>query len=231
LPEVVDVLWVTPKATHLLDALQAVPDPGLAKAVVPLLNGVDHVAVLRERFGPEAVLPATIAAELERRTRGQVVHRSPFVRFGFSARGETVLRRSAGILTGFGATCWFEPDETSLLWRKLAMLAPMALTTTAYARTLGEIREDPALEAELEAAIREAGAVARAEGAQVDVEQTLGFLRAAPGGLRSSMQKDVEAGRAPELDAIGGPVVRGAGRHGLEAPVTAALMERIRTRA
>ena len=230
LAEPVEILWVTPKATQLEAALQAVPDPRFARAIVPLLNGVDHVTVLRARFGPDAVLPGTIAAEVERKAPGQIVHRSPFVRFGFLTRGEPVLRKAADILTGFGASCTFEPDEATLLWRKLAMLAPMALTTTAYARSIGEIRDDPDLDDQLEAAIGEAGAVALAEGAKVDVDQIRGFLRAAPAGLRSSMQKDVEAGRPPELDAIGGPVLRGAQRHGLSATVTASLMERIRQR-
>ncbi len=227
LSEEVDILWVAPKATQLQESLHAVPEPRLASSVVPLLNGVDHVAILRERFGHDAVLPGTIAAELERTAPGHFVQRSPFARFGFITRAEPVLRGCVEIFTGFGASCAFEVDETTLLWRKLALLAPMALTTTAYARSIGEIRDDPALEEQLEAAIREAGAVAVAEGAQVDVEQTLGFLRGAPAGLRSSMQKDVEGGRPPELDGIGGPILRGARRHGLAAPVTAALMERI----
>ncbi len=228
LSDPVDILWVAPKATQLGQALEAVPDPRLAGAVVPLLNGVDHVSVLRERFGPDSVLPATIAAELERTSPGHILHRSPFVRFGFLARGEPVLRGPAGLLTAFGATCTFLDDEATLLWRKLAMLAPMALTTTAYGRTVGEIRDDPELRPRLEGAIREAGAVARAEGAEVDVEQILGFLGSAPAGLRSSMQKDVEAGRPPELDGIGGPILRGAQRHGLSVPITTSLMERIR---
>jgi ketopantoate reductase len=34
------------------------------------------------------------------------------------------------------------------------------------------------------------------------------------------MQKDVAAGNPPELDAIAGPILRGAREHGLAAPVT-----------
>jgi len=46
----VDVLWVTVKATQLDAALASVPADRLGDAlIVPLLNGIEHVARLRSR--------------------------------------------------------------------------------------------------------------------------------------------------------------------------------------
>jgi ketopantoate reductase len=45
------------------------------------------------------------------------------------------------------------------------------------------------------------------------------------------MQKDVAAGRAPELDAIAGPVQRGGARHGIPVPATAELAGLVAARA
>ncbi|HLG05298.1 MAG TPA: 2-dehydropantoate 2-reductase [Gemmatimonadales bacterium] len=222
-----DLLWVTTKATQLEAALDAIPDPSLAGTVVPLLNGVDHAARLRSRFGVERVVPGTIAAELERAEPGHIIHRSPFARFGFAAAGESRLKRAIEILTGFGCTVTLEPDELTLLWRKLVMLAPMALNTTAAERSVGELRQDPILWERFEETAREACAVALAEGARVSLDQTLGILRGLPASLRSSMQKDVAAGRPPELDAIGGPILRGARAHGIPVPVAASLVRTI----
>ncbi|MER8103567.1 ketopantoate reductase C-terminal domain-containing protein [Kitasatospora sp. NPDC094016] len=42
--------------------------------------------------------------------------------------------------------------------------------------------------------------------------------------MKSSMQRDVEAGRPIELDAIGGAVLRAAAAHGVETPALAALV-------
>jgi 2-dehydropantoate 2-reductase len=42
--------------------------------------------------------------------------------------------------------------------------------------------------------------------------------------MRSSMQKDVERGNPPELDAIAGLILRGARRHGIEVPATKKLV-------
>jgi 2-dehydropantoate 2-reductase len=218
-----DVLWVATKATQLEAALAAIPDPRLARMVIPLLNGVDHVARLRSRFGAERLVPGTIAAELERAAPGHLLHRSQFARFGFAAAGEQRLSRVNEILTRFGCSCRFEADELTLLWRKLVLLAPMALSTTASGRPLGEVWADPEWGRRCEAAAREACAVALALGAKVDAEETVRALRGFPDGLRSSMQKDVAAGRPPELDAIAGPILRGGRAHGIPVPVTTEL--------
>ncbi len=230
LGEEVDVLWVTPKATQLDAALTLVPDPAQARMVVPLLNGVDHVAKLRARFGAAAVVPGTIAAELERAAPGRIVHRSPFARFGFWAAGKDVLAPVAEILTGFGCTAAFEPDELTLLWRKLVLLAPLALATTATGMPVGEVRADPEWGPRFEAAGREACAVGAASGARVNAEESLALLRGFPPGTRSSMQKDVAAGRPPELDAIGGPILRGGRAYGIAVPATEYLVAEIARR-
>lgn len=230
LTEDVDILWVATKATQLEAALLAVPNPSLPRMVVPLLNGVDHVARLRTMFGVERVIPATIAGELERTAAGQILHRSSFARFGFASAGQSGLAAVVEILTRFGCSCAFEADELTLLWRKLVMLAPTALNTTAADRSVGELWADPEWSRRYEAATHEACAVARSLGAEVDAEGTVQTLRGFHGSLRSSMQKDVAAGRPPELDAIAGPILRGGEARGIPVPVTAELVTMIRDR-
>jgi 2-dehydropantoate 2-reductase len=67
LSQLVDVLWVTVKATDLRTALESIRVTAQIGAVVPLLNGIDHIALLRERFGRDKVVPATIAVTLDSR--------------------------------------------------------------------------------------------------------------------------------------------------------------------
>src|SRR5208282_3167266 len=75
-----DVLWLTVKATELDSALAAITNLAAVKAIVPLLNGVDHLPLLRAKYGNEKVIAATIAVESERVAPGHIVHRSPFAR-------------------------------------------------------------------------------------------------------------------------------------------------------
>lgn len=230
LTEPADVLWVTPKATQLAPSLALVPDPSLVRMVVPLLNGVDHVPLLRQRLQPARVVPGTIAGEMERTAPGRFVHRSPFLRFGLSETGREGLAAAAEAFVAFGCAVSFDSDELSLLWRKLVMLAPMALNTTAAGKTVGELLADPVWASRFEGVTREACAVAAAEGAIVRAEETLKLLKGMPVGLRSSMQKDVAAGRPAELDGIAGPILRGGTAHHIPVPITAALAAEIAAR-
>jgi 2-dehydropantoate 2-reductase len=70
-----------------------------------------------------------------------------------------------------------------------------------------------------------------AEGAKVDAETVLSGVSAMPANMRSSMQKDVEQHKTPELDAIAGPILRGARRHGIEIPATRKLVAAVDERA
>jgi 2-dehydropantoate 2-reductase len=227
LEEPVDVVWVTTKAPQLAEALERVPE-GAAddSAVVPLLNGLDHVEVLRGRFGAAAVLPASIAIESERVEPGIVRQLSRFAITVLSPgppaedlRDELV---DAGIQASIGE------DEASVLWRKLSLLAPIALTTTLRGSTLDAVVADPAWRVRLEECTREVVAAAGGDGVVLDADAIIAQIESVPPGMRSSMQKDREAGRPTEIDAIGGSVLRAAARHGLDVPITQALVDGIR---
>ena len=222
----VDVLWIATKTYQLETALQAVTEsPG---CIVPLLNGVDHIATLAARFGRERVVAATIAVEAEKLAPGKFIQRSPFIRLNLAASGEPLLGALVRRFGDLGFTCQFIPNEQTLLWSKLCFLAPLALVTTAAGRNIGEIFADPAWKSKLTSTIREACAVAKASGAEVEAPQIQAIADALPAPMRSSMQKDLAARRQLELDAIGGPIVRGGERYGIDVSTTKSLIAAIR---
>jgi 2-dehydropantoate 2-reductase len=226
-----DVLWITVKATQLDSALSTLKNPDAVRAIVPLLNGIDHVSLLRSKYGAERVIPATIAVETERVSPGHIVHRSPFARLNMLSAGRSLLASTIEQLQKIGFECRFIDDEPTLMWGKLVFLAPFALATTAADKPLGEILSDPQRRAQAEACVREVCAVGVAEGARVAAEKVLSGVAGMPGNMRSSMQKDVEQHKPPELDAIAGPILRGGQRHGIEVPVTRKLVAAVEERA
>jgi 2-dehydropantoate 2-reductase len=226
----VDVLWITVKATQLEPALAALTNADAVRGIVPLLNGIDHVSLLRARYGAGRVIPATIAVETERVSPGHIVHRSPFARLNVLSAGRGLLGSGIEQLQKIGFACEFIDDEPTLMWGKLVFLAPFALSTTAADKTTGEILADPEWRQLGLACLREACAVAVAEGAKVNADAVIAGVMKMPGNMRSSMQKDVEQHKAPELDAIAGPILRGAQRHGIEVPATAKLLAAVERR-
>ena len=225
-----DVVWVTVKATALEAALSAVGPEKLGDGVVvPLLNGVDHVEQLRHRYGAERVLPGTIRVEAEQIGPGRVRHLSAFADVQVAPSPATQARAEALCeeLRGVGLGCEVSEDEVTMLWSKLCFLAPFALATTASGGPLGVVRSDPVRWTGLEGCVKEACAVGVAEGAKVAPEPILAAFEGAPDAFRSSMQKDVAAGRPPEVEAIAGPILHGGTEHGIDVSATRALVDRI----
>ena len=229
LQNAVDVLWIATKTYQLETALRAVQS--LPRYIVPLLNGVDHVDVLRAHFGSDRVLPATIAVEAERTAPGWFVQRSPFVNLNLIASAEQVLGPIVARLRDLEFSCRFIQNEQTLLWSKLCFLGPYALVTSASGMNKGEIYADAEWKRKLMSSMSEACAVAKASGAEVDPSQIQSIYDGLPSGMRSSMQKDLAAKRQLELDAIGGPIVRGGERYGIDVSTAAELIAVIREKA
>ncbi len=231
LEEQVDALIVATKATGLPDALDRVrTDPPL---VLPLLNGLDHLGVLRERFGAQAVAAAVIRVESDRPRPGVIVHTSPFLRVDVASPPglRQASERLADALEQAGVPTRLLESEPEVMWGKLVRLNALACTTSAYDMEIGAILGTPELRAELVGAIEEGCAVAAAEGASIDPATPLQELTDAHPTLGSSMQRDIAAGRAPELDAIPGAVLRAGARHGLACPTVERLASTVALRA
>jgi 2-dehydropantoate 2-reductase len=215
----VGALLVATKAVGLEEALQRVEglEPGI---VLPLLNGLDHLAVLRERYGTRAVA-GSIRIESTRVGPGEIEQTSPFLRIDMASADPQMrapMEQLAALLEQADVPARIMDSEAQAMWGKLVRLNAIACATSAWDVPLGEIRSDPERRAALEACVRESAAVARAEGADVDPRDTMAELDEAHAELRTSMQRDIAARRMPELDAIAGSVLRAAARHGLACP-------------
>ena len=114
----VEVVWVTTKATQLEPALTLAPVDQVGEAVViPLLNGVDHVGLLRSRY--RDVAAGAVRVESERLSPALIRQSSPFLRVELAGAesAQRELRRA-------GIECRARDDELSLLWDKLAVSRP-----------------------------------------------------------------------------------------------------------
>jgi 2-dehydropantoate 2-reductase len=227
-----DVLLIATKATGLQQAIERIAVlPGL---VVPLMNGVEHMTLLRERFGADRVAAGVIWIDSDRPQTGQIVQSSPTARIDLAADEETLsgaLSALGVVLEHAGLPVRLGDSENQILWSKLVRLNALACTTSASARTIGFIRADPVWREALQACVRETAAVAAAEGAAIDVVARLAELEQAHAELGSSMSRDVAAGREPELDAIAGAVLRAAARHRLSCPTVERLSAQVAARA
>jgi 2-dehydropantoate 2-reductase len=218
LREPVELLLVTVKAPSLNAALERVQAP--ADAVVPLLNGIEHMDTLRERLPGSRVVGGSIGrieAWLER--AGVVVQPTPSVVMTAAADAPVDLLRRSGVEVRVNGSA------KEVLWEKLARQAPTAAATSITQRPIGELRSNPEWRPRLRSGVEEACEVAARDGVALSAAAEWEIIEAMPPLLTSSTARDIAAGVPSELDAITGAAVRAGRRLGIETPVLTGMFE------
>ncbi|GAA4901602.1 ketopantoate reductase family protein [Streptomonospora salina] len=224
--EPADVLVVAPKATALEAALERVAPHLAADAlVVPLLNGYEHLDLLRSYYPRAHVLGASIRVESTRTEPGRISQTSPFAALDIAYSGAPPERVEglAAALHSAGLQVRLSDDEDAVLWRKYQFLLATALVCTHHRSDLGTARTER--RADMIGVAEETAAVAAAGGIDLDTAHVVEMFDAAPGAVKPSMLRDREAGRPMEVDALGGALLRAARRAGVAAPVVARLVD------
>ena len=226
-----DVIVLCCKAYDLAEAMLAIaPAVGPGTAVLPFLNGIKHVSMLSEQFGPEQVLGGLTAVNAVLAPNGDVVQ-SP-VKIDMTAFGElsgASSARCAAIHRAFaaaGLSATVSADVTASMWAKFfgfACIASLATLTRSRAGVVATSAAGPFLVA---ATIEECGRVAAAEGYPppkevADIVRGLYAQRDSRYG--PSMLVDMEEGRPTEGEHTIGDLVERAIRHGLPVPLLTAV--------
>ena len=221
LEEPVDLLIVAVKAFALDDALERVDAAAVTNGVVlPLLNGLEHVDVIRERLGSRVAVGSIGRLEAYRRVATTIIQTTPLpvVSVASDTLAPDELAAPLDLLRAAGAEVRPLDSEKEVLWEKAARLAPLAAATALTQRPLGELRSDSDWQDRLQAAVAEACAVAAADGVDVSAAAQWEMIEAMPATLTTSTARDIAAGRPSELDAIVGGVARAGRRLGVPTP-------------
>jgi 2-dehydropantoate 2-reductase len=225
----VDLLLVTVKAPQLEDAIERVDPEAVANGVVlPLLNGLEHMGPLRERFGGRVAAGSLSHFEAYRPGRMQIVQKShtALVTMASETLSEAELEKAARILRSAGIDVEVVGDEKRVLWQKAVRLAVLAPITALTGRTVGDLRTDLEWRPRMEQAISEACAIAAADGVSLMPSAQWSRIMQMERDLTTSAARDVAAGRESEIDAITGAVVRAGERLGVPCPELAGLAHR-----
>jgi 2-dehydropantoate 2-reductase len=222
----VDVLLVTVKAPELEEAIERVDPSAVSEGVVvPLLNGLEHLDVLRGRFDGRVAAGSISHFQAYRAGRVQIVEAtpSPIVTIASDEVPRGELERAADLLRQGRIEVRVGQSEKRVLWHKAARIAALAGATAATGRTIGELRNDGEWRERLQRAIAEACAVAEADGVSLRVAAQWAIIDEMADETTTSAARDVAAGRRSELDAILGSVLRAAERLGVPTPTLSGI--------
>lgn len=223
----VDVVLVTVKSQDTAGAAELLsPLLGPDTMVVSLQNGLGNEEHLAEAIGHERVLGGLcyILATIAEPGTIEHVGGPATVVFGelaggTSARGERL--REAFAAGGVDVTV--STDVRAEIWTKFAFILALSGITAAARLSIGEIRSSPPAWELFRRMLREAGAVAAAEGSPLDdgvLARHEELARSLEADVHSSLHYDLTHGKPMELDALHGELLRRARRHGVDVPVT-----------
>lgn len=215
--------------------------------VISLQNGVENAQVLRRRLGPERqVVDAMVPFNVVQNHTG---NEAP--RFHRATSGTTRIEAGVAGLCDFldvpGAHFAEHSDIEAALWGKLLVNlnnALNALSDLPLIEQLGNRRWRLLISRQM----REGLAVLRAAGIRpAPVEgvppRLIAFALRLPDALfklaargmlavdrnaRSSMWEDLRVGRPTEIDYLQGEIVRLAEKHGIEAPLSRRVLQRVK---
>jgi len=226
-----DLVLIATKSYDTDAAVDSVRPLARRALFLTLQNGLDN--------------PATIARRAKRVVAGTTGIGVTFLRPGdvrHAGIGDTVVGSYVGatrddavlvrdLLVEAGIPTEVSPNIHRDLWLKVIVNCAINPLTAITRLKNGAITRIPWLAEAAAAVCREAAAVARAVGLEVDddeaIRRTVTVARRTREN-RSSMLQDVEARRRTEIDAINGAVVREAAQHNITAPLNAALYALVR---
>jgi len=219
-----DLILLSCKAYDLDAAMDSIaPAVGPETMILPLLNGMAHLAALDARFGFEHVLGGTCFISATRDADGTIRHLNDLAEIIFGDRFTPASPRLQAVqaaLDGANFKAVLRPDIMQRMWDKWGFLATAAGITCLMRATIGDIAAaDPTVALRLYA---ECTGIATAEGYPpaahvVERESTRLSL---PGSLfTASMLRDLEDGSPVEAQQILGDLLEHGREHKLATPI------------
>jgi 2-dehydropantoate 2-reductase len=221
-----DIVMLTNKAYDMGSAIEAVaPAVGPDTAVVPLLNGMNHLDQLDARFGAGQVVGGVARIGVALAPKGEVLHTSPFAAFSFGERGGKAARPAlvelAAAVKKAGLDGGLHDNIVQDLWDKWVFLSTLAALCCLMRGTSGDILAAEEGQAIVLETLEECRKVAAAGGYDPSA-QGLGFARQSltqKGSLfAASMLHDLEKGSMVEADHVVGDMIARAKKAGIATP-------------
>ena len=230
----VDLVILATKATGLdraLDTMERLVGP--RTAIASLLNGITSEERVAERFGWERTVLSVAQGMDAVFIGGEMTYAHPGeIRFGAAPGTDPgVVDDVADLYGRAGIPYVVEADIRRRMWVKLMLNVGINQTCMAFGGSYGTASE-PGSEQNrcFVAAMREALAVARAEGVDVteaDLAQMADLVAGLePDGLPSMAQDRINR-KPTEVEEFAGTIIRLAGKHGILVPTNRWLYGRI----
>lgn len=216
-PDTDVVMW----ATKTLAAVE-LPELPAGAVVMTMQNSVEMPTLAQEKYGANRVIPSVVRGFFTNSGLGQVTHDGGIQSLTFGSLHPDTDQVVADLAAGLAATPItpvVDPSILSDIWVKAMFVSTFGPLGAAVDQPLGVVRTQ--YRDSLRNLMSEVELAARAN--QVDLAETvvadvLDFADRQAASATSSLQRDIKEGKASELDAQVGGVLRMAKRGGVTLP-------------
>ena len=221
-----DLILLAVKAWQLDEAIEQMkPLLGEETAIVPLLNGVEHMDQLLSAFDRKTILGGLCRISVFVAAPGHIRHVGvqPYIALGEldNSKSERVESIRAMFAALDGILVEVPADIHVTMWEKFVFISGTSGVGAYTRQPIGVYRVDPEARKMLMDAMHETASVARARGVNLSeslVEETMKRIDNLPHAMLASMQKDMMEGRPSELNEQTGAVIRLGKAAGVPTP-------------
>lgn len=219
-----DVIVLSTKSYHLEGAIESFrPYVNKQTMILPLLNGIEHIATLINAFGEEHVIGGMCTIESTLDQSGKVIQTSALQEFVYGERNGEKTERILNLQTAFsGTSSNFRLSENieQDMWHKYLFISTVAGVTSLFRSPMGPIREQKYGLHTIRNVLKEAAEIMRAMNApllenieeiQLEKINNLGYK------MKASLLKDIEKQMPIEADHFFGYLLEKAEAHGIRA--------------
>ena len=227
-----DLIVVALKAPALPSAMASMaPAVGPETVILPLLNGMDHLAAL-ERAHPGHAIGGLVKIVATVDQAGTVQQMTPLCTMTIGPmNGKTLDQAVIDVLTVDGFSLSVDDDVLTRLWEKWVFIAAAGIITCLFRGSVGDILAAGG-ESHILRAIAETEEVAARAGHPVGPrshQQTLDLLTMQGSTFTSSLYRDLEQGEPAEAEHILGGLAKMAQKLGVSTLLLDATLLQLRT--
>ncbi len=199
-----------------------VPCVGINTVILPLLNGVNAVEIIRDKFPNNLVASgcAYIVSAIKEPGVVENFGSRQEIYFGIDHTENPLLVKLEELMKFAGIQATLSDHINVVVWEKFIFLSSLATATSYFNASVGRLLEEHLLD--VKNLLRESTAIALAKKIKVDkniVEKALSNFKAMPYLTTSSMHRDFQSKKLKtELDSITGSIIKEGEKLGIETP-------------
>ena len=192
--------------------------------IIPLLNGVDIYSRIRKVIKQGSIFPACVYIGTHIKEPGLIEQNGGACTL-ILGKDPNHLEREGDLVCQLFEKAHIKYDFTSEhikeIWQKYIFIAAYGLVTASEHKTLGQVYEEDASSQVVKGIMHEIVKVGQAEGVELTdamVEVAYQKARNFPYDVKTSFQRDYEAGKLDERELFGGTLLALAQKHQIDVP-------------